>query len=54
MYENGLPPTGGINLNTIQKLIWGKAPTNPSILYAFDEDDASRTNQDIGLDGVIR
>ncbi|MFY0629110.1 MAG: cell surface protein SprA [Flavobacteriaceae bacterium] len=50
MYENGLPTDGGI-LNTIPS-IWGKAPTNPSILYAFDVDDASRTNQDIGLDGL--
>ncbi|MBL4605595.1 MAG: cell surface protein SprA, partial [Flavobacteriaceae bacterium] len=50
MYENGLP-TDGTSVNTIQT-IWGKAPTNPSILYAFDEDGASRINQDIGLDGL--
>lgn len=50
MYENGLPIDGG-TLNTTPT-IWGKAPTNPSIIYAFDENDTSRTNQDIGLDGL--
>lgn len=50
MYENGLPAEGG-DLNTTPT-IWGKVPSNPSIIYAFDEDDASRTNQDIGLDGL--
>jgi cell surface protein SprA len=50
MYENGLPADGG-DLNTTPT-IWGKVPSNPSIIYAFDEDDASRTNQDIGLDGL--
>ncbi|WP_349554958.1 cell surface protein SprA [Pseudotenacibaculum sp. MALMAid0570] len=49
MYENGLPIDGSI-LNTTST-VWGKVPTNPSIIYAFDENDASRTNQDIGLDG---
>ena len=50
MYENGLP-IDGLTSNTTST-IWGKVPTNPSIIYAFDENDASRTNQDIGLDGL--
>lgn len=50
MYENGLPTDGLVNNTT--STIWGKVPTNPSIIYAFDENDASRTNQDIGLDGL--
>lgn len=50
MYENGLP-ADGLNTNTTPS-IWGKVPTNPSIIYAFDEDGTSRTNQDIGLDGL--
>lgn len=49
-YENGLPAEGG-DLSTIGT-IWGKVPENPSIIYAFDESDAARTNQDIGLDGL--
>ncbi|MDB2385349.1 cell surface protein SprA [Polaribacter sp.] len=50
MYENGLPEIGG-EQNT-QETVWGKVPTNSSIIYAFDEDDDSRTNQDLGFDGL--
>tara|TARA_R110001632_G_scaffold44744_2_gene113623 strand:- start:5892 stop:13055 length:7164 start_codon:yes stop_codon:yes gene_type:complete len=50
MYENGLP-TDGLTNNIIET-IWGKVPRNPSIIYAFDVEDASRTFQDIGLDGL--
>ena len=50
MYENGLP-IDDLTTNTTST-IWGKVPTNPSIIYAFDEQDASRTRQDIGLDGL--
>ncbi|MEX6626617.1 T9SS outer membrane translocon Sov/SprA [Tenacibaculum salmonis] len=52
-YENGLPEDGvktdELNVN---KTAWGNIPINPSILYAFDNDDGHRTNQDIGLDGL--
>ncbi|WP_298882566.1 cell surface protein SprA [uncultured Polaribacter sp.] len=50
MYENGLPETGGI-LNT-DPTTWGKVPTNPSIIYAFNEEDDARNNQDLGFDGL--
>ena len=50
MYENGLPDIGG-NQNTVTTT-WGKVPTNPSIIYAFSEDDNARTNQDLGFDGL--
>ncbi|WP_218598007.1 cell surface protein SprA [Polaribacter sp. NJDZ03] len=50
MFENGLPETGG-DINTIETN-WGKVPTNPSIIYAFDENDESRANQDLGYDGL--
>ncbi|PQJ68969.1 T9SS outer membrane translocon Sov/SprA [Polaribacter butkevichii] len=50
MYENGLPETGG-DLNTAPTT-WGKVPTNPSIIYAFNEDDEARANQDVGFDGL--
>lgn len=53
MYENGLPEDGlklaGSNINST---IWGDVPRNPSIIYAFNEQDAARTNQDIGFDGL--
>ena len=50
MYENGLPELGGTQ-NT-DPTRWGLVPTNPSIIYAFSEDDAARTNQDLGFDGI--
>ncbi|WP_439129012.1 cell surface protein SprA, partial [Polaribacter sp.] len=53
MYENGLPEDGlkvpGSNINNT---IWGDVPRNPSIIYAFNELDEARTNQDIGFDGL--
>ena len=50
MYENGLPEDE-LSTNTTET-IWGKVPTNPSIIYAFNEDDNSRLIQDVGLDGL--
>lgn len=50
LYENGLPAEGG-NTNT-DATIWGKVPSQQSLTYTFDISDASRLNQDIGLDGL--
>ena len=50
MFENGLPETGG-EINTAETT-WGKVPTNSSIIYAFDENDESRANQDLGYNGL--
>ena len=50
MYENGLPESGS-DQNTIST-IWGKVPSNQSIIYAFSEEDAARANQDLGFDGL--
>ena len=50
MYENGMPADGS-SVN-VEPSVWGNVPTNQSILYAFDVDDAARTNQDVGLDGL--
>lgn len=52
MYENGLPSDGLKTAANIANTIWGDMPSTQSILYAFDESDASRTNQDLGLDGL--
>src|SRR5690606_3762486 len=49
-YENGLPEDGS-DANTSSS-IWGKVPTNQSLVYTFSSDGAARTNQDIGLDGL--
>lgn len=48
-YENGLPEDGG-TMNTTPT-IWGKVPTNQSLVYTFDTEGQERINQDIGYDG---
>jgi cell surface protein SprA len=53
MYENGLPEDGlKVDGNNVNRTIWGDVPRNPSIIYAFSEDDSARTFQDVGLDGL--
>ncbi len=49
-YENGLPEDGG-DANTTPSL-WGKVPTNQSLVYTFSSEGEARKNQDIGLDGL--
>ena len=51
MYENGLPEDP-LSTNNTDETIWGKIPTNQSLLYAFSDDDNERLNQDIGFDGL--
>ncbi len=53
MYENGLPEDGlKVDGNNINSTIWGDVPRNPSIIYAFNEQDDARANQDLGFDGL--
>ncbi|QMU63210.1 MAG: cell surface protein SprA [Flavobacteriaceae bacterium] len=52
MYENGLPIDGLKTASNVVGTVWGDVPLAQSILYAFDELDTSRTNQDLGLDGL--
>ena len=49
-YENGLPKDASTT-NTIPT-IYGKVPTNQSLLYVYDTQGEERTNQDIGYDGL--
>ncbi|WP_457616301.1 T9SS outer membrane translocon Sov/SprA [Lutibacter sp.] len=51
MYENGLPESP-LSTNNTAPTIWGKIPTNQSLLYAFSDNDGERLSQDIGLDGL--
>ncbi|UMB52663.1 cell surface protein SprA [Lutibacter sp. A64] len=51
MYENGLPEDP-LSTNNTEETMWGKIPTNQSLLYAFSDDDNERLNQDIGFDGL--
>ncbi len=49
-YENGLP---GVNSNDLTTTtVWGKVPATQSLVYAFDADEANRSLQDIGFDGL--
>lgn len=50
-YENGLPKNK-LDTPNIAETVWGKVPTNQSLIYTFDDDDETRKNQDIGLDGL--
>ncbi len=51
MYENGLPEDP-FSTNKTATTIWGKIPTNQSLLYAFSDKDNERLNQDVGFDGL--
>jgi cell surface protein SprA len=51
LYENGLPEDGSINNTTSTNR--GRVPTNQALIYAFDTEGEARTNQDVGLDGLI-
>lgn len=51
MYENGLPGNP-LSTNNTTTTIWGKVPTNQSLLYAFSDSDAELLNQDVGFDGL--
>ncbi len=53
MFENGLPSDGiQIPGDNIEITPWSSIPKNQSLIYAFTEDDNSRTNQDLGFDGI--
>jgi len=49
-YENGLPEAGSTQ-NTVSTY-WGRVPASQSLIYAFDTNNANRTAQDVGLDGL--
>jgi cell surface protein SprA len=51
MYENGLPEDP-FSINNTANTIWGKIPTNQSLLYAFSDKDNERLAQDVGFDGL--
>jgi cell surface protein SprA len=53
MFENGLPEDGlKVDGSNVNRTTWGDVPRNPSIIYAFSENDGARTNQDVGFDGL--
>ena len=51
-YENGLPTSEDFNPNDYDITDWGFIPNQQVIVNAFDNNNASRLFQDIGLDGL--
>ena len=49
-YENGLPASG--NSYEYEETAWGRIPTTTSLVYAFDNNNDSRRQQDVGLNGL--
>ncbi len=49
-YENGLPAS--TNNEIPRETAWGQVPSTQSLVYAFDADEANRSAQDLGLDGL--
>ena len=49
-YENGLPSSS--NQYEFEETVWGRVPTNTSLVYAFDNNSESRDQQDTGLNGL--
>ncbi|PWA10156.1 T9SS outer membrane translocon Sov/SprA [Flavobacterium laiguense] len=49
LYENGLGPDQ-VLVNPPE--VWGNVPASQSLIYAFDNNQGNRVNQDVGLDGV--
>jgi len=49
VYENGFGPD---QVLVNPSPVWGNAPASQSLIYAFDNNEGNRVNQDIGLDGL--
>ncbi len=49
-FENGLPT--GTNLVSTDESPWGRVPIEAPIVNAFDNNEQSRAQQDVGLDGL--
>lgn len=50
-YENGLPINGEGSTKPADP-IWGPVPATQALVYAFDVDETSRAQQDLGFDGL--
>ena len=48
-FENGMPADGSMRYT---ETVWGRVPTDRSIVYAFDNTGGARSRQDVGLDGL--
>ena len=51
-FENGLSADGTFDPSIMKTTAWGWMPTTQAIVNAFDIDNSTRPNQDVGLDGL--
>ncbi|NJB81368.1 T9SS outer membrane translocon Sov/SprA [Wenyingzhuangia aestuarii] len=51
VFENGLPENGDTTTG-VDETVVANIPTEKSLLYAFDQGDDTRRNQDVGYDGM--
>lgn len=51
-YENGLPVNPNTETDKFETTVWGRVPTQPSTVYAFDNAAGARRAQDVGLNGL--
>ena len=49
-FENGLPTDG--DTTRVEQTVWGRVPRDRSIVYAFDNTEGTRRQQDVGLNGL--
>ena len=49
-FENGLPASS--NNYGYEETVWGRVPITSSLVYAFDNNAGSRTQQDVGFNGL--
>jgi len=50
--ENGLPPDGDTTGGIVDQTIWGLVPNLQPLTNSFDNNEAARPFQDVGLDGL--
>ncbi len=48
-YESGNPVNGNTNY---LETVWGRVPSEKSVVYSFSNESSARTQQDVGLDGI--
>ena len=51
-FENGLPTSPTDQTHPTQNTAWGRVPQVQAIVNAFDNDPNTRSEQDVGLDGL--
>ena len=48
-YESGMPVN---NASTYTETLWGRVPSEKSVVYSFSNESGARSKQDIGLNGL--